>query len=76
MQIAIQEQMDIAIKKTQEPSPKASVRLLIHSAVIAMSMAMALPVRADGSWLDSINPMNLFKGEKYEPKVVPDVSAE
>ena len=34
MQIAIQEQMDIAIKKTQKPSPKASVRLLIHSAVI------------------------------------------
>jgi len=41
-----------------------------------MSMAMSLPVRADGSWLDSINPMNLFKGEKYEPKVVPDVRAE
>lgn len=76
MQIAIQEQMDIAIKKTQKPSPKASVRLLIHSAVIAMSMAMSLPVRADGSWLDWINPINLFKGEKYEPKVVPDVPAE
>ena len=41
MNIAIQEQMDIAIKKTRKPWPKASVRLLIHSAVMAMSMAMS-----------------------------------
>ncbi|HUB63813.1 MAG TPA: outer membrane protein assembly factor BamD [Methylocella sp.] len=38
-------------------------------------MAGSLPALAD-SWLDSINPMNLFKGEKYETKIVPDVPAE
>jgi outer membrane protein assembly factor BamD len=67
--------MNIAFKKTQKPWRKAADRLLIPSAAVVAAMAMSLPASAD-SWLDSINPMNLFKGEKYEPKVVPDVSAE
>jgi outer membrane protein assembly factor BamD len=67
--------MNIAFKKTQKSWRKAADRLLIPSAAVVAAMAMSLPASAD-SWLDSINPMNLFKGEKYEPKVVPDVSAE
>jgi outer membrane protein assembly factor BamD len=67
--------MNIAFKKTQKPWRKAADRLLIPSAAVVAAMAMSLPASAD-SWLDSINPMNLFKGEKYEPKVVPDVPAE
>jgi outer membrane protein assembly factor BamD len=67
--------MNIAFKKTQKSWRKAADRLLIPSAAVVAAMAISLPASAD-SWLDSINPMNLFKGEKYEPKVVPDVSAE
>ena len=66
--------MEMAFKKNQKPWRKASGRLLIHSVAVAVAMAVSLPASAD--WLDSLNPMNLFKGEKYEPKVVPDVPAE
>src|SRR6202048_3769664 len=37
--------------------------------------AASLPGSAE-SWLDSFNPFNLFKGEKYETKIVPDVPAD
>jgi outer membrane protein assembly factor BamD len=76
MKIAAKELMDIAIRKTQKLWPKAAVRMLFLSAALAVLMALPVPVRADGSWLDAINPMNLFHGERYEPKVVPDVPAE
>jgi outer membrane protein assembly factor BamD len=66
--------MTIAFKKTQKPWRKVAVRLLLQTAAVAVSMAVSLPASAD--WLDSLNPMNLFSGEKYEPKVVPDVPAE
>jgi outer membrane protein assembly factor BamD len=67
--------MDIAFKKTQKLWRRAAGRLLIHSAAAAISMAASLPVSAQ-SWLDSLNPMSLFKGEKYQTKIVPDVPAD
>jgi outer membrane protein assembly factor BamD len=67
--------MNIAFRKTQKPWRRASDRLLIHGAVAAMAMSMSFSASAQ-SWLDSINPMNLFKGEKYETKIVPDVPAD
>jgi outer membrane protein assembly factor BamD len=67
--------MNIAFRKTRKPWRRASDRLLIHGAVAVAAMAMSFSASAQ-SWLDSINPMNLFKGEKYETKIVPDVPAD
>ncbi|WP_297297286.1 outer membrane protein assembly factor BamD [uncultured Methylovirgula sp.] len=42
-------------------------------------LALALPVAACSSSLDSLgsfNPMNLFSGEKYETKIIPDTPPE
>src|ERR1700730_5379804 len=58
-------------RKTRNPSRKAALGLLIPCAVAAAS----LPASAD-SWTDYLNPLNLFKGEKYETKIVPDVPAD
>jgi outer membrane protein assembly factor BamD len=66
--------MDKAPRKTQKPGQKAAGRLLIHGVAVAASMAISLPASAD--WLDSINPMHWFKGEKYHTKIVPDVPAD
>jgi outer membrane protein assembly factor BamD len=62
---------DIIINEAQKPWRRATLRLLI----LTVAMATSVPVFAQ-AWLDAINPMNLFKGEKYEPKVVPDVPAD
>jgi outer membrane protein assembly factor BamD len=46
---------------------------------LVAAAALALPVAACSSSLDSLNslnPMNLFGGEKYETKVVPDTAPE
>jgi outer membrane protein assembly factor BamD len=46
---------------------------------LVAAAALALPVGACSSSLDSLNslnPMNLFGGEKYETKVVPDTAPE
>lgn len=67
--------MNIAFRKMQKPWRRASDRLLIHIAAVVAAMAMSFSASAQ-SWLDSINPMNLFKGEKYETKIVPDVPAD
>ncbi|HXW69881.1 MAG TPA: outer membrane protein assembly factor BamD [Methylocella sp.] len=42
---------------------------------VALALGLCQPAFAQ-SWLDSINPMNLFKGEKYETKITPDVPAD
>lgn len=55
----------------QPHGSKASARVL-RMAVIA---ALLVPVAACSS-SDSFNPFNLFGGEKYETKIVPDVPAE
>jgi len=60
-------------KKTRKPWRGAAGGLLI---VIAAATAPPLPALAEDSWLDSINPLKLFKGEKYETKIVPDVPAD
>jgi outer membrane protein assembly factor BamD len=67
--------MNIAFKTTQKPWRRAAARLPIHGAVVAVAISVSFPASAQ-SWLDSINPMNLFKGEKYETKIVPDVPAD
>jgi outer membrane protein assembly factor BamD len=54
------------------PRRRAAAWPLILLAAVA---APSAPVAAD-SWLDSLNPLNLFKGEKYETKIEPDVPAE
>ncbi len=46
------------------------------SILLAALAASALPALAEDSWLDSLNPMKLFSGEKYETKIDPDVPAE
>lgn len=46
------------------------------SILLAALAAPALPALAEDSWLDSLNPMKLFSGEKYETKIEPDVPAE
>jgi outer membrane protein assembly factor BamD len=47
-------------------------------AAILFAAAIAAPSRpaCAESWLDSLNPLNLFSGEKYKTKVEPDVPAE
>lgn len=59
-------------KKTRKPWRGAASAL----AILIAAAALSPPASAEESWLDSINPLNLFKGEKYEPKVVPDVPAD
>lgn len=67
--------MDMSFKKTQKSGRKAADRPLIRGVALAAAMIISFPASAQ-SWLDSINPMNLFKGEKYETKIVPDIPAE
>jgi outer membrane protein assembly factor BamD len=67
--------MNIASRNTHKPVWNVANRLLIQAAAAAVAMAISFPVSAQ-SWLDSINPMNLFKGEKYETKIIPDVPAD
>lgn len=40
----------------------------------AAAMAVSGPAFAD--WMDSLNPMNWFSGDKYKTTIVPDVPAE
>lgn len=56
---------------TQPHLSKASARTLRIAAIAAFMV----PVAACSS-SDSFNPFNLFSGEKYETKIVPDVPAE
>ena len=67
--------MNIASRNTRNPVRSVANRLLIHAAAATVVMAISFPASAQ-SWLDSINPMNLFKGEKYETKIIPDVPAD
>jgi outer membrane protein assembly factor BamD len=68
--------MNIASRNTHKPAGNAN-RILIHAVATAVMMAMTLPAFADGdSWMDSLNPFNLFKGEKYQTKIIPDVPAD
>jgi outer membrane protein assembly factor BamD len=55
----------------QPHGSKASMRALR----VASLAALIVPVAACSS-SDSFNPLNLFSGEKYETKIVPDVPAE
>jgi outer membrane protein assembly factor BamD len=59
---------------TLKPQRRAAGWRVIPVAIV-MVAASPLSALAD-SWLDSLNPFNLFKGEKYETKVEPDVPAE
>jgi outer membrane protein assembly factor BamD len=75
--------MNTASKQLMSTDPKNNTLSLRRGAGGLLSIAIAavmvasssLPALAD-SWWDSLNPLNLFKGEKYETKVEPDVPAE
>jgi outer membrane protein assembly factor BamD len=67
--------MNIASRNTHKPVRNVANRLLIHAAAAAVAMAISFPASA-GSWMDSLNPFNLFSGEKYETKIIPDVPAD
>jgi outer membrane protein assembly factor BamD len=47
-------------------------------ALLAAVASLTLPMAACSSFdsLDSLNPMNLFGGEKYETKIIPDTAPE
>ncbi len=55
---------------------KSAAKLLILGGAVAVSMTVCVPVHADDSWLDAINPMKLFTGEKYKTEIPADVPAE
>src|SRR5580704_18541192 len=61
--------MSTSLKKTRKPWRGAAGALSILIA------AGSVPASAE-SWLDSFNPFNIFGGEKYETKIVPDVPAD
>jgi outer membrane protein assembly factor BamD len=67
--------MNIASGNTHKPARNAANRLLIQ-AVAALAVMAASMVPASADWMDSLNPFNLFKGEKYETKIIPDVPAD
>lgn len=67
--------MDSTLIKTQQPSRKAACRLLLHSVAAAVAMVVSLPASAD-SWMDALNPLKLFSGEKYKTTIVPDIPAD
>ena len=56
--------MSTSLQKKRKPWRGATGALSILIA------AASLPASAE-SWLDLFNPLNLFKGEKYETKIVP-----
>src|SRR5262249_44238049 len=68
--------MNIAFEKAQKPWQAAAGFVLTRSAVAA---ALSIPALTCAS-ADWPNPLkmfnNLFSGEKYETKIVPDVAAE
>jgi outer membrane protein assembly factor BamD len=66
--------MNIAVKKTQNLSSRAASGLIIRTTAAA-AVVLSVPASAE-SWLDSLNPLNLFAGEKYKTKIEPDVPAE
>lgn len=65
--------MNIASDNARKP-PRRVFGLFIVIAAAAVA-APSPPALAD-SWWDSLNPLNVFKGEKYKTKVDPDVPAE
>jgi outer membrane protein assembly factor BamD len=66
--------MNTGFQKTRKTWARAAAGLLILFA--AAVLAPGPPALADDSWLDSINPLKIFRGDKYETKIVPDVPAE
>lgn len=67
--------MMIVLRKMQKLSALPASGLATRVAVVAAAMAFSAPASAD-SWLDSLNPLNLFRGDKYKTEIVPDVPAE
>jgi outer membrane protein assembly factor BamD len=64
--------MNTTLRKTRKPRRGSAGAL----SILLAGSALSLPASAEESWLDSFNPLNLFKGEKYETKIVPDVPAD
>jgi len=64
--------MNDVLGKTEKSRQGAAIGLLSR---IAAAAALTLSVAACSS-VDSLNPFNLFGGEKYETKIVPDVPAD
>jgi outer membrane protein assembly factor BamD len=64
--------MNTAPRKARNARRRAASGLLILIAAAAVS---SMPASAD-SWWESLNPLNLFSGEKYKTKIEPDVPAE
>jgi outer membrane protein assembly factor BamD len=64
----------ISVRRWLVPAPGAGRRFTLLTALLALT----LPIAACSSFdsLDSLNPMNLFGGEKYETKVIPDTPPE
>ncbi|MGH9676837.1 MAG: tetratricopeptide repeat protein, partial [Candidatus Acidiferrum sp.] len=67
--------MKTGYKKTRKPWRGTAGGLLTRVAAVVAVACLSLPASA-GSWMDSLNPFNLFGGKKYETKIVPDVPAD
>ncbi|HTV33225.1 MAG TPA: outer membrane protein assembly factor BamD [Methylocella sp.] len=65
--------MKIAIKKRGWPVRRG--KGILFSLWGTAVLAFAAPASAQ-EWLDSLNPMKLFKGEEYKTKIEPDIPAE
>jgi outer membrane protein assembly factor BamD len=66
--------MNSEFRKAKKMWRRAAGALSIFfAAVVAGS---TFPASAEDSWLDSINPMKLFAGEKYKTEIVPDIPPE
>jgi|SRR6516165_5082935 len=59
---------------TQRPSGRER-EIMSPFPRLMLAALLTLPVAACSS-LDSFNPMNMFSGEKYQTKIVPDVPAD
>ncbi|HET6376214.1 MAG TPA: outer membrane protein assembly factor BamD [Methylocella sp.] len=69
----------VMVKRMKSAFQKTAARLrcerLAQAAAAAAAVALGSPALAE-SWYDSLNPLKWFSGDKYEPKIVPDVPAE
>ena len=67
--------MSTSYNKTRNLWRGAAGGLLIRVAVVTAAASLSLPASAD-LWMDLLNPMNWFAGEKYKTEIVPDVAAD
>jgi outer membrane protein assembly factor BamD len=70
--------MSSALLSVRHSSPRGRGATLRRFALLLAAVALTLPIAACSSFdsLDSLNPMNLFGGDKYETKIIPDTAPE